>query len=358
MRLTLFRRDLENRARIEIVDEGAGACTRLPKNFRIVRLDLFLLVGVDRSIAQRRAVIRGALKNRQMADFLRDLRDELHAGGAGADDADAFAREVRLLTRPPGGMKRLALEAIDACEIGDIMRRQDADRRDEKFSARASAVAEPHFPLIRGLIEARRFDARVELDVAAQVELIGDVVEIALGLRLSGEMFLPVPLLQEFLGERIAIAVAFGIEARAGIAIPVPGASHAAAFLIHAHLQPELAQTVELIQTGHARADDDRVELRYGLFGFRHSFSSGRKIDSFLVIVTQAQRCGRISTVARHALLMESPPRPNDPDAVHSPWFSGVEILRLRASRSPQNDKGAALRLRQDDTRRDAQDST
>jgi len=40
-------------------------------------------------------------------------------------------------------------------------------------------------------------DAALELDVAAQVELIGDVVEIALGLGLAREMLFPVPLVQQ-----------------------------------------------------------------------------------------------------------------------------------------------------------------
>ena len=31
------------------------------------------------------------------------------------------------------------------------------------------------------------------LDVTAQIELVGDVIQIALGLRLRGEVFFPVP---------------------------------------------------------------------------------------------------------------------------------------------------------------------
>jgi hypothetical protein len=38
-----------------------------------------------------------------------------------------------------------------------------------------------------------------ELDVAAQLELVGDIVQIALRLPLCGEMLLPVPFVQQFL---------------------------------------------------------------------------------------------------------------------------------------------------------------
>jgi hypothetical protein len=53
-----------------------------------------------------------------------------------------------------------------------------------------------------------------------------------------------------------------GTVAGAGIAVPVPGAADAAAGLADPHLQPELAQLVELVKTGNAGADDDRVEIR------------------------------------------------------------------------------------------------
>ena len=104
------------------------------------------------------------------------------------------------------------------------------------------------------------------LDVAAQVELVGDVIQIALGLGLRGEVFLPIPFVQQFLRKGIAVGPAFGIEAGAGIAVPVPGAADAGAGLEHAHLEPEFAQPVELVEAGDAGADDDRVEI-HGCLG-------------------------------------------------------------------------------------------
>jgi len=51
--------------------------------------------------------------------------------------------------------------------------------------------------------------AALELDVAPQVELVGDMVQIPLGLGLAGEMLLPLPFLQQFLGKRVAVGPAF-----------------------------------------------------------------------------------------------------------------------------------------------------
>jgi hypothetical protein len=69
-----------------------------------------------------------------------------------------------------------------------------------------------------------RRDPAVELDVAAQVELVGDVVEIALGLGPSGKTLAPIPLVEQLLGKRVAVGVALEIEAGAWIAVPIPGA--------------------------------------------------------------------------------------------------------------------------------------
>ena len=39
----------------------------------------------------------------------------------------------------------------------------------------------------------------LELDVAPQIELVGDVVQIPFGFRLTGEVFLSAPFVQQFL---------------------------------------------------------------------------------------------------------------------------------------------------------------
>jgi hypothetical protein len=63
------------------------------------------------------------------------------------------------------------------------------------------------------------------VDVTAQLERVGDVIDVAQRFRPAGEMLGPVPFLQELLRKGIAVGIAFGIEAGARIAVPVPGAA-------------------------------------------------------------------------------------------------------------------------------------
>jgi len=56
-------------------------------------------------------------------------------------------------------------------------------------------------------------------------------------------MFLPVPFLQQFLGERIPIGIALRVEPASRIAVPEPGAANAAAFLKGPGREAELAKT-------------------------------------------------------------------------------------------------------------------
>src|SRR4029078_185876 len=118
----------------------------------------------------------------------------------------------------------------------------------------------------RSVIVNRRGNPAARLDVAAQVELVGDTVQIAQRFRLAGKMLRPVPFLQKLLRKRVAVGIAFGIEARAGIPVPVPGAADIGRCLEHPDAQTLLAQPVELVQARHARADDDGVEIRNGRF--------------------------------------------------------------------------------------------
>ena len=120
---------------------------------------------------------------------------------------------------------------------------------------------------MRVLLIVRRRDPALELDVTAQVELVGDIVQISLSLGLASEMLLPVPFLQKLLREGIAVGPALRIKAGAGIAVPVPSAADGGAGLEHSHLETELAQLVELVEPGNASANDDRVEIHACLCG-------------------------------------------------------------------------------------------
>ena len=104
-------------------------------------------------------------------------------------------------------------------------------------------------------------DLRAEAHVAPQVEPVDDVVEVALGLRLFGEVLLPLPLVEQLLREQVRVRVALGVEPRAGVAVPVPGAADAAAGLEQLHREAGFARAVQLVDAGDAGADDQHVDV-------------------------------------------------------------------------------------------------
>jgi hypothetical protein len=71
----------------------------------------------------------------------------------------------------------------------------------------------------------------------------------------------PLPLLQQLLRKGEAVGITLGIEARAGITVPVPGAADVGAGLEYAGAEAKLAQPVELVHARQTGADDDGVEV-------------------------------------------------------------------------------------------------
>ena len=228
-------------------------------NLRVGRLPLALGLRGHLRVATRRTVVGSALEDGEMADFRGDFGDELHCGRTGSNHRDALPRKVDVFLWPAGGMKRFPRKALYALKRWGIASRQEADGRDEKLRLGAPAACQLDLPALCFLVVDRRLDSRIELDVFAQVEFVRHIVEIFFVLRLAGIMLLPIPLLQQFFRPRIAVGLALGIEAAAGVAIPIPRAAHAVSILIAAYREPKLPQAVELIQAGHPGTDDNRV---------------------------------------------------------------------------------------------------
>ena len=102
----------------------------------------------------------------------------------------------------------------------------------------------------------------------AQIEPVGDVVGVFQDLRLRRIALAPVPFLLQFVRERIGILHALDVAARAGIAVPVPGAADIAALLIDPHRQSQPAQPVQHVHSGKAGADHDDIVGLGGAAGF------------------------------------------------------------------------------------------
>ena len=263
----LFARHLVEAAPVRFVLESArraGACC---KYLVIARTDVGHLLVRNRTVVERRAPVRPALEHGEVADLVGDLTDDLDGGGAGADDGDLLAREIDRLVGPIKGMERAALEGIHAFEARRRRRREQADREHDEAAGQFAAVVELQTPQMLRLVEPGRLDLAVELHVFAQVELVRDVIEIAQVLRLPREALLPVPLVEQFLRERVAVGIALGIEPRTGVAVPVPGSAEIGSCLQHQRVDAEIGQPLDLVDAGHARTDHDDFVVRPGALG-------------------------------------------------------------------------------------------
>ena len=206
-----------------------------------------------------------------MRRLLGDLRDGLDGRGPRADHRDPLAGEVDALVRPRAGVVALAGEGVDARELRGVRRGQTAHRGDQEAGRGGAAVRQPDVPAIafRG-VDGGDYP-RVELDVPAQVHLVGDEFQVAEDLRLGGVALRPVPLAEDLLGHAVAehVVDALAVAAGARVAIPVPGAAYAAALFVHPDGQPLPAQRMQHVQAGEARAHHDRVEFRRLSFRLR-----------------------------------------------------------------------------------------
>jgi len=115
-------------------------------------------------------------------------------------------------------------------------------------------------------VEVRGRDAGVQLNVGAQVVAVGHMLQIRQDLRLRHIARGDVHLLQQLFIPRIAVNKGLGVRQRAGVAVPVPGAAHAAGLVEDAHFQALLvAQLFQHVHAAKAGADDDCVQM-FGVF--------------------------------------------------------------------------------------------
>ena len=118
-------------------------------------------------------------------------------------------------------------------------------------------------------------DGGVELDVLAKVEAVGDIVHPPLDLRLARESLAPAPSLVELFREEILVDVGLGVEARAGIAVPVPSSADVRCAVTRPDLQSLVPEQVQLVKSCDTRADDQRVELLGMRFPVRRTGTLG-----------------------------------------------------------------------------------
>jgi len=194
--------------------------------------------------------------------LLRDFRNGLHRGGAGANHGHALVGEVNASVRVAAGVVPLAFEFLQPLELRNVCGRQATHGRNEVACRDLLALVGAHRPQVGSLVEFGAGHARVELHVAFQVVAFGHMLEITEDFGLLGIAFGPFPILQQLLVPGEAIDVGVGIATRPGVAVPVPGAAHGFTFFINSHLQPQfVAQRLQHVHAGKACTDHDSVKV-------------------------------------------------------------------------------------------------
>ena len=147
-----------------------------------------------------------------------------------------------------------------APEFGHARRREIASGHDAEMRPHDVTPVRRQCPVVGFAVEQRGHHTGVQLHIAAQVEAIGNVVDVAQDFWLGAVAFRPFPHLLQVVGEGIGVLEAFDVAARAGIAVPEPGAANVRPGLESAHAQAHAAQAVDGVQPGQSAPDNGDVE--------------------------------------------------------------------------------------------------
>ena len=206
---------------------------------------------------------RRPLEDEQLADFRRDLGDELRRARAGADHRDALPREIDARV-PSRRVKRRAREAIAPRDVGKLRTVELADGAHDGVGFEgllgAAGDAHTHLPPVVIVVPRRREDLGLEADVLAQSERISTRTEVTVQHVLRREMERPVVTLCE----RVAVVVIRVVDAASRILVLPPGAADITILLEDHERDAGLLQAMGREQPRHPRADDHDVEVGPG----------------------------------------------------------------------------------------------
>ena len=196
------------------------------------------------------------------------MRDALHGGGAGADDADdlvgeagevALRRAARVGVVPAAGVERVALERLDAGDARELGTVEGAVRHDHEAGAHAIAAVGGDDPAEGFVVPAQLRDLRLEAGVAVEVELFADGPAVGEDLGRAAVLFVGdvADLLKQ--GQ---VDVGLDVAGGAGVAVPVPGAAEVAALLDHTDVfDAGFAQARAGQQAAESAADHSDVDV-------------------------------------------------------------------------------------------------
>ncbi len=215
-RVTLVRRNIVDAAVAREVGSCAGGFSGALEDRLVVLLDRRLVLRCEGGLASGDREVWRALEDGEVLRFGRNDRGGLDAGRAGSDQSDPIALEIDAVLGPARGVAELAFKAVESGNVEQVCDRQAADYRDQVAGRDPVAVFCADLPAALGVVEALTRHPGRQLNAPAQVEAIGQVIEIAFDLGLLGVLAGPLPFLCEVGVERKTVVEALAVTARAG----------------------------------------------------------------------------------------------------------------------------------------------
>ncbi|SLC68103.1 Uncharacterised protein [Mycobacteroides abscessus subsp. massiliense] len=161
----------------------------------VAGLHLGAPLGANHGIACGHTVIGSPLEDEEFLGGLRGDRHQLDARGPGSDHPDPFTGEVHAGRGPVSGVIQLAGERVPAGNGGHVGGGQCAGGHHTESGVHRVVPIGAYRPAQQIFVEDGRGDPGAAADITAQVEAVGDMVDVAQNFLLAGVLFGPVPLL-------------------------------------------------------------------------------------------------------------------------------------------------------------------
>ena len=205
-----------------------------------------------------------ALEHHELIDLRGDLGHDLNSRRAEPDQTDALAGQVHAVPRPIRGVVLLAGEGVDAGDVRVDGLRQRPHATDQVLGHQGCAALGLNRPGVGVLVVARGLHPGVQPDVTAQIEPVGDEVEVGKHFWSCRIPLGPRPLLTHLLGEREGVVAVFAVGPHTRIAVGQPRASDAVLGVEDEGVQADLTKVVQDREAGEAGPDHDGVDVGAG----------------------------------------------------------------------------------------------
>ena len=139
-----------------------------------------------RTVAQRHSERRCALKYGQMRGLSGNLGNDLDAGRARADDADALTGEIRAFLWPSSGQIGFPRETVEPFKFGHMRFRDQARGKDAKLRLENLSPTRMDSPDPSCFVKVGGLNASGELNVVTQVKTFSNMLGVSQQFWLGG----------------------------------------------------------------------------------------------------------------------------------------------------------------------------